>query len=190
VVTFKIGVGILCLFAGINLMGCDKFSGLFYPKIRFSFKAAGDQPPDGATERLSSGGRYPQAITFFFSQGGNTFEKYFIPTIFVNKPYKVLHLYEMSYEWEGGTGVFLSDRIFALPVEEYISQDGWYWLGSVGQDFFGINFEDIFEGKKIGDKFLFKLKLKYSFDNELRREQILRYEITVVEGRYIFPFDF
>ena len=181
-ISFIIFLGLLMM----SLLSCSIFRGILYPKIIYSFSPI-DPPPDSANVRLDAGGDYPQVFTFWFTQAGNTFRAYFVPTIFVNTPYKVLYVKEMSYDWEGNKGVFLREKSFELPVDSYIVQNGWYWLGGVG-DFFNTNFEKIFEDKKPGDKFLFKLALSYSFDDEPEQTQVLEYNVTTMKGEYVSPF--
>ena len=85
-------------------MSCS-CAGISHPRIIYSLSPRGDSPPGNAQKRLGAGSAYPETFSFFFSQAGNSFTAYFIPTIFVNKPYEVLHIKEMNYEWEGNTGI-------------------------------------------------------------------------------------
>lgn len=163
------------------------FEGILYPKVRFSFTQNGDVPPSSAEKRLEMGDRYSENITFFFSQAGNTFEAYFIPTIFVKKPYKEFYLHEMRFEYDNNNDIVLTDKLFSLP-DEYIAKNGWFWKGGIGKDFFYINFEKLFKNKKPGDKFLFKIILRYSFDREPEISQVLEYTVTVIKGEYISPW--
>lgn len=174
------------ILVGISLMSCNMFAGLIFPKIRFSFWPM-YAPPSSANERLNAGAEYPQTFTIFFSQAGNSFNAYFVPTIFVNKPYSVLHIKEMKYEWDDNTGIFLKDRSFNLPANNYVARNGWYWLGGI-PDFFHVNFEKIFKGKKADDEFLFKLILVYSFDEDHESTQVLEYKVTTLKGKYVSPF--
>jgi hypothetical protein len=163
------------------------FEGIFYPRTRFSFIQNGDVPPSSAEKRLEMGDRYPEAVTFLFSQAGNSFEAYFVPTIFVKKPYKEFRLYEMRFEYDGNNDVVLNDKLFPLPNEQ-VSRNGWFWRGGIGKDFFHINFEKIFKNKNPGDEFPFKIILKYSFDNESEILQVLDYTVIAVKGKYISPW--
>jgi len=184
---------IIIILLGINMMGCNLFGGLLFPKIRFRFSPVGEQPPASSTERLKMGDRYPQTFTFFVSRVGNSFEYYFIPTVFANKPYKVLHIKEMKYEWENNTGIFLKDKDFELTIENtYNAQNDWYLLEGLGgrRGLPEINFEKIFIGKKPDDKFLFRLILVYTFDDGHENTQVLEYNVTVVKGNYEVPFNF
>jgi len=89
----------------------------------------------------------------------------------------------MKYEWENNAGMFLEGESLELPVANYVAQNGWYWLGE-GVDFFNVNFEKIFEGKKPGDEFLFRLTLIYSLDDEPENTQVLEYNVTALKGKY------
>ena len=175
---------IIIISLGISMMSCNSFAGILFPRIKFSFSPVGEQPPTTASERLNAGAKYPQTFKFYFSRAGNSFQYYFVPTIFVNKPYRVLHIKEMKYEWENNTGIFFENRSFELPVRYYITQNDWYWLGGIA-DFFNINFEKIFKGKKQGDKFLFRLIIIYSLDDEPENTQVLEYNVTAIKGEYI-----
>ena len=178
---------IIIISLGVSTIGCALFAGISFPKIRFSFTQEGERPPSSAEKRLNAGAKYPQNINIRFSRPGNSFQYYFDTTIFVNKPYKVLHIKEMKYEWENNTGVFFENRSIELPVRDYISQNDWYWLGG-GFNLFNVNFEEIFTGKRPGDEFLFKLMLIYSLDNETEKTQALEYSVTVLKGSYTSPF--
>jgi hypothetical protein len=133
------------------------------------------------------GDRYPEAITFLFSQAGNSFEAYFVPTIFVQKPYRKFYLHEMSFEFDENNDVVSSARLFSLS-DGYIERNGWFWRGGIGQDFFHVNFEKLFKDKKPGDKFLFRIILRYSFDTEAEILQILEYTVTAAKGEYFSPW--
>jgi len=183
---------IIIILLGINMMGCNLFAGLLFPKKIFRFSPVGEQPPASSTERLKAGDRYPQTFTSFISRAGNSFEYYFVPTIFVNKPYKVCHIKEMKYEWENNAGILLKDKDFELPINHYRhnAQNGWYWLGGLGRGLPEINFEKIFQEKNPDDEFSFRLILVYTFDDGPENTQVLEYDVTVEKGEYFFPFYF
>ena len=167
-------------------MSCNSFAGILFPKIKFRFGSLGNRPPASASERLNAGAEYLQVFTMEIRSAGNSFQYYFVPTIFVNKPYRVLHIKEMKYEWENNTGVFLKDRSFEIPVSDYLhnTQTGWYWLGGLGGRLPEVNLEKIFKGKKPDDTFLLKLTLVFSFDDESENTQVLEYNVTVEKGEY------
>ncbi|MDR2728043.1 MAG: hypothetical protein LBB56_02840 [Chitinispirillales bacterium] len=169
------------------------FAGIVYPKKVFKFYSIYEegQSPDNALDRLSAGASYHQTFTIAITGQGlnNSFKKIFLPTILVNKPYEVLHIKEMSYEWEGNAGIFFEEHSFRLSVDEYVTQDGWYWYQYRESDnFFEIDFEKLFNGKEIGDEFKFRLKLVYYFDNESENTQFLEYDVKVHKGEYTSPF--
>jgi len=147
----------------------------------------GEQPPSSASKRLIAGDEYPQNFTFFFSQAGNSFTAYFVPTIFVDKPYNTLFVKEMKFEWESKTEILLKDTSFNMPVNSYISQNDWYWVCGIG-DFYSVKFEKLFKGKKPGDEFIVKLTLVYSFDDEPEKIQVLEYEVTALKNEYTSIF--
>ena len=178
---------VIIIALGISITSCDLFAGVLFPRIRFSFSQEGGNPPFGAEKRLNAGAEYPQTFNFYFSRAGNSFKTYFDTVIFINKPYRVLHIKEMKYEWENNTGVFLEDRSFELSVINGVAQNGWYWL-RIQSDFFNVNFEKIFKGKKPGDKFLFRLTIIYSLDDELENTQVLEYNVTALKGKYFSSF--
>jgi hypothetical protein len=171
----------------------DLFAGVLYPKKFFTFPRMcdGECPPSGADDRLNAGAAYPQTFSFSIRQSSDSFKMSFLGTIFVNKPYKVLHIKELRYEWEGNRGIFSKEQSIKLSVNRYIAQDGWYWYGWLGNffqcDFFECNFEKLFVGKKPGDKFRLSLELVYSFDDEPEKIQNLEYIVNVHKGKYI-PF--
>jgi hypothetical protein len=183
----KIIKKIILITLAVNLTSCNTFAGLLFPKKVFSFHPIGQQPPSSKIDRLKAGSEYTQTFTFYFSQAGNSFTAYFVPTIFINNPYKILHIKEMKYEWEGNTGVFLKDKNFDLPNFNIPSENGWYWIHGIGV-FFKVNFEKVFKGKKPGDEFLFTLILVYSFDDEPENTQVLEYNVVTFKGEYISLF--
>ena len=163
---------------GCLLEGCF----LFHPNVHFSITQIGDVPPSSANERLESAEKYTQEISIWFSQPGNSSICYFSPIIFVNKPYKTLHINEMSYKYDKEDGVFLSNKSFLL-LEYDVMKNGWYWK-NLGRDFFNVNFQKIFHRKEPGDIFLFDIIIQYSFDDEPLKEQILEYRVTTIKGEY------
>ncbi|MCL2791566.1 MAG: hypothetical protein FWD87_00600 [Spirochaetaceae bacterium] len=177
----------------LSSCGSRIFAGIFYPKIVYGFSPIGEQPPCSANARLNAGNEFPQTFTFNIRRSGpNTFEYFFLPTIFVRNPYEVLHIREMRYEWEGNTGTFIKDKSFQLSVDRYVTNGEWYWLG-VGMGGFAprdINFEKFFKGKEVGDKFLFRIIITYSFDDGSENTQILEYNVTAVRGEFSFPRSF
>jgi len=164
------------------LFACN---GISHPKIVFRFNSLDEGIPASANDRLRAGDEFPQTFTFFFSQARNSFRTYFVPTIFVQSPYEVLHVREMSYEWEGNTGTFIKDKSFQLAVNSYVTNGEWYWLGGI-RDFHRINFGKLFRGKEVGDKFMFTITLVYSFDGGPENTQILEYKVTAIRGEYMF----
>jgi hypothetical protein len=104
------------------------FAGILYPNVDFTLKDINGYPPSAPDVRLSMGAEYSQPITLIYGHG------YIITrpdiTIFVNKPYRLLHMKEMSYSWECGEGVFIKDDIFLLPArwKEYQSHTDKYEL--------------------------------------------------------------
>jgi hypothetical protein len=186
----------LCGFEAYLLQKTDLFAGILYPKTFFTFPEPCDYddgcPPSGATDRLNAGAAYPQTFDFIIRQSSDSFKMYFLGTIFVNKPYKVLHIKELRYEWEGNRGIFSKEQSIRLSVNRYIAQDGWYWYGWLGNffqcDFFECNFEKLFIGKEPGDEFMLRLELVYSFDDEPEDMQVLEYIVQVHKGEYRSPF--
>jgi hypothetical protein len=172
---------IIIFLLGVNLMGCVNS----YPKIFFTVTETGDPIPIRADERFESGEKYPQEITFFFSQPDNTFIKYFVPIIFVNKPYRTLYVHKMSYEYDMESGVFMEGKSFSLP--NMLEKDGWFYTIGIRQRFFGINLEKLFLNKKIDDEFMLKIVICYSFDDEAVKEQVLEYKVKAFKGEYL-PF--
>ena len=173
-----------------NLMSCNMFGGVLFPKVKFSFTDLGERIPSSADARLAAGAEYPQTFKFYFLPSGNSFTKPFYITIFINKPYKSLYIKEMSYEYDNGKGkgIFLSDKTFKIPIDEYLFFNGWYWGNSLGEPFFEVNFEKVFIDKKPGDEFDFKLALIYSFDEEPEETQIFNYNVTAIKGEYTSIF--
>ncbi len=184
----KIGIIIILLSLGVNLMSFELFSGIVYPDKVFSFTQTGNVPPSSADKRLNLGDKYPQALNIWMSQGGNSFKKSLLPTIFVNVPYKKLHIKEMSYTYDCENGIILSDKSFNIPG--FKTQNGWYLAGGIGKPLCRVNFEKIFKGKEVGDTFNFSLKIVFSFDDEPLQTQILEYKVVTVKNRYVSPFNF
>jgi len=173
-------------FMGICFMDCSSCAGILYPKVFFCFKSLGENPPSVADDRLSMGDKYPQVFKIRFSQAGNSFKKSFLSTIFVNEPYEMLNVKELSYTWQEGECVFYTDKVF--EIGGYLSANGWYWLGGLGKPLYRMNFEKIFKNKKPGDTFWFTLKIVFSFDDESEQTQILEYNIVTAKKEYFPPF--
>jgi hypothetical protein len=123
-------------------------------------------------------------------------EPYYPRDIFVKEQYQKLHIKEMSYEWEGNTGIFLKDKSWdslytknekrtynfydsltgeytyrLFEIEQYISED--------------VDFNKLFKGKKRGDVFRYTVTVVYSLDDEPESTQILEYNVEVLLGRYM-----
>jgi len=169
-------------FTGCSFMGSSFFAGIFYPKVVFSFKSLGENPPSVADDRLSMGAKYPQIFKIRFSQAGNSFKKSFLADIFVDEPYKMLNVKELSYTWQEGEGVFYTDKVF--EIGGYLSANGWYWTQKLGEPLYRMNFEKIFKNKKPGDTFWFTLKIVFSFDDGPEQTQILEYNVVTVKKKY------
>jgi len=179
---------ILCMFFLWSLETTSIFAGIVYPKKQFMFVPIYEEgePPGGSSDRLNAGAAYPQPIIVYIrKKGPNHFEMFFATTIFVNKPYDTLHIKEMSYEWEGNTGVFVKEQNFKIFTNRYVTNDNWYWYNKLG-GLPDVNFEKLFRNKKIGDEFKFSLKFVYSFDEEPENLQCLDYNVEVYKGEY-FP---
>jgi hypothetical protein len=99
----------------------------------------------------------------------------------------------MKYEWENGQGVFIKDKKRILGPYRW-TQDGWYlksWTLREGKkegarDFFEVNFEKIFTGKKPGDVFLFTITLVYSLDGDPENTQVMEYKVETRKGKYVY----
>jgi len=179
---------ILSLGALVMVLFSCIFSDKSYPKTNYRFELIGGWPPGSANDRLQAGADYPQAFLFTFNRYKvNGFEYFFLPTLFVNKPYNVLHVKAMTYELEENIGTFMEDTSFNLSVDRYVTNNEWYWLGGI-RNFFTINFVEFFKDKKPDDKFLFRIFLTYSFDNEHENTQVIEYNVTVLKGEYVFPW--
>jgi hypothetical protein len=116
---------------GMNLFNCLlPIEGFNYPHTAYEFFPVNKevpQPPFTEEEILKLPKSDYSHIFILFNQRIKTTE--LTPHLHVNKPYKVLHIKEMSYEWEGNTGIFLKDKDFKLKVKEYYTlSNGWYYL--------------------------------------------------------------
>jgi hypothetical protein len=184
-------VAISCIVFGC---GHPWLAGITYPRkvFKFPIRCDGKCPPSSADDRLKAGAAYPQTIVLLLDQSGMNTKMYLLGTIFVNKPYNVLHIKELRYEWEGNRGVFAKERSIRIAADRYTTKNGWYWYGWLGNffecDFFKCNFEKLFVGKEPGDVFKLRLELEYSFDDEPENMQILEYNVKVFKGEYISPF--
>jgi hypothetical protein len=170
------------------------YAGINYPKKQFQFINIydGEWPPSSAFDRLNAGAAYPEAFIITLKQSDNDFKVSDNWTIFVNKPYKILHINELRYEWEDNNGIFSKGQSIGMAVDRYVAKDGWYWYGWLGDlfecDFFECNPEKLFTGKELGDEFKLRLELVYSFDDEPENMQILEYNVEVYKGEYESPF--
>ena len=176
-----------CLLAGIVFINIIFFSCAIYPKTTFDVIAI-DGPPIAPSARFELTDQFPEPIILLITRAGNCHYSYFEPTIFTKEKFGSLNIRLMSYEYEGINGIFMENRTFILPVNNYMYKNEWYLINDIKKTFFRINLMKVFENKKPGDVFLFKIFLTYSFDNNEELTQVLEYNVTVFEGKYVSPF--
>jgi hypothetical protein len=179
---------LLCAFNSI-LTSCALFGGITHPKIDFSYDDLDDLPPFAKEQRFEAGDKYPQEITFFLRRYGNDFKTVFAPSFFVKKPYEKLVLYEMRCEWDTGDIVLASNKEYFLEKEYYRERDGYYWRGvRFGPGgFLQADFTKIFKNKKPGDEFDVKFTLRYSFEDEPERTEVLEFHVKAYKGEWKWP---
>jgi hypothetical protein len=192
---------VILIFCLVLIFNCK---GFFYPKVVFTFKQLGVSPPFSASERLKLKDKYSQEIILDFQQGNNQFKTSINIILFVRIPYNYLYIQKMKYDWENGSGLFLSDAAFKLPNKisdtgnesnSYYRRDDYYWTIQLkpidkrkSQPY--IDFQDIFTNKKPGEKFNLRISIEYSFDKEPAKTLEIDYQVTAVKGRYISHFNF
>jgi hypothetical protein len=125
-----------------------------------------------------------------------TFFSYYPKEIYVKEQYQKLHIKEMSYEWEGNTGIFLKDKSWDSL---YTKNSKWYYnfydsltgeylyrLSEIDQHIKeSVNFDKFFKGKKRGDVFKYTVKVVYSLDDEPESTQVIEYNVKVTSGKYM-----
>ena len=79
----------------------------------------GNEPPSGMTNRIRSGDKYDQKIYFFGAQHGTIPKKKPGPysvyvELYTKKPYTRLVIKEISYFYEGKTGLVVENAEFSL----------------------------------------------------------------------------
>jgi hypothetical protein len=169
-----------------------------YPKIDFNFEPVGDFPPQAMEARFEAGDRYPQEITFLLYRPGNSFRTLILATLFVKKPYEKLNVNMFKCEWDTGDKVFYDieakfryapDR-FYLDRKHWKERNGYFWRGIryavLAKESFGRpDFTQIFTDKNPGDKFNVKFTLRYSFDDEPERTEVLEFHVTALKGKWV-----
>ena len=191
---------------GMNMFAFG--AGIFYPKIVFSFKNIDDNFYWGAADKACDlASELTPEINVLFRRPGNTFKAEFFPVFLTKKNYSKLYIKEIKYIYESKEISVLNDSIFILPhqiVEIGSNQSGWitngtyYWLNGRsanpenGKNSAEIwpktNIEKLFLGRKIGEEFLFSIKIVYRFDNENEKTQMIYFVVKTLEGKYVSPF--
>jgi hypothetical protein len=117
-----------------------------------------------------------------------------VTTVFyTEKPFKKIYISKITYEWEGGTGLWekgaYTDSAISLQKS---GENGMYedmFIGSISV-ISQVNLHKIFKGKKLGDEFDFALKIIYSIDDEPEILQIINYRMLVYKNRLRLPVFF
>lgn len=197
---FKLKFATLLL--AISISSC---ANVIFPKYFFNIYPIFDTPSFSSSSRFDNVERYKQEIAFSFSQPGNSFNKKFKVSLFVQKPYQKIEIKEIRYESPFGNGSFLENATFALPQkvvpegtkplpspDHYFEQDGYYWsMFLLPVDKFKplpeVNFQKVFKKQKTGDRFNIVIYVEYKFDNEDYRTAKLDYQVSVVKNKLVTP---
>lgn len=183
-------------------------AGIFYPKKVFEFYNLDCNYDWGsALDCVNSASEFTPEINVLFRQPGNCFKSEFYPEFLTKHPYSSLYIKEIVYLYEGREIIALSDAKFTMPsnVREIGSnEDGWitngiyYWLNGwtakpenwkdKTKVWPETNFEKIFKGKKVGDKFLFSIRIIYRFDEEEEKTLIIPFTVGTFKGEYLSIF--
>lgn len=198
---------ILLLIAGVSNMFAFG-AGLFYPSRVFVFDnvdknyywGPADKSCDLATEKTPE-------INILFRQPGNSFKAEFYPEFLTKKNYSDLYIKKIIYIYEKKQFVVLQNAKFVLSpdirsIGDY--KDGWitngtyYWMNGwtakpenwkdKSKLWPETNFEKIFKKKKVGDKFPFKVRIIYHFDEEEEKQLDVDFEVTALRGSYTSVF--
>jgi hypothetical protein len=115
----------------------------------------------------------------------------YVTTVFyTEKPFKKIYISKMTYEWEGGSGIWEE----GTKTDTTISW-GKSGLSGIYENMFGgsisgtsqINLHEIFKGKKLGDVFDFALKFIYQIDDGAEIVQIINYRVRVYKDTLRLP---
>jgi hypothetical protein len=127
-------------------------------------------------------------------------ERYYPRHIFVKEQYQKLHIKEMSYEWEGNTGIFLKDKSWdslytkneKRTYKFYDSLTGEYRYSLFGIEQYvseNIDTWKVFKGKRNKFVFRYTVTVIYSLDDEPESTQILEYNVRMLMGKWeMMPF--
>jgi hypothetical protein len=162
------------------------FSGIRYPIKDFDIEIL-DPVDEPDIRNREPGEAYPEGFTVWFYHDVSsqfTFQAY--ENYFGTRPRKKLYIKEISWEWEGGSGVFVRDFLDEFSEEDWSHpENGWHCISYVvGIIPDNISFIRMFREKEIGEVFPFRLTIRCHFDDEPKTVQVLEYRVTDRKGRY------
>jgi hypothetical protein len=182
-------------------------AGIFYPRLEFSFEELSNFPGGPADEACDLATDKTPEISVWFRQPGNRFKAGFQPIFLTKKNYSNLYINKIIYIYEEKEIVALQDANFTLPPDIITMGDpkyGWitngtyYWMNGwcakpenwkdKSKLWPETNFEKIFKKKKPGDKFPFRIRIIYRFDDEEEKQLDTDFIVTTVKGRYVSIF--
>lgn len=183
-------------------------AGIFYPKKVFDFYNLNrDYDWGSALDCLNTASELTPEINVLFRQPGNSFKAEFYPEFLTKQPYSSIYIKEIVYIYEGKEFTALSDAAFTMSpdiCDSGSNEDGWitngtyYWMNGWTakpenwEDKTKLwpetNFEKIFKDKKVGDEFLFSIRIVYRFDEDEEKTLLIPFIVKTVKGEYLSPF--
>jgi hypothetical protein len=163
------------------------FPGILYPVKDFDIHLVNSVGEPDIRDRKPNE-KYPEGFTIILRHNSSsqfTFKS--AENFYGTKPRKKLYIKEIAWEWEGGSGVFTQDILEEFTEIEWSHpENGWHCISWVTVGFVPdeIDFIKMFRKKKIGEVFPFRLVMRYYFDGEPERVQILEYQVTTRKGAY------
>jgi hypothetical protein len=163
------------------------FPGILYPVKDFDLELL--NPVDELDLRGREPGKaYPEGFVVWFRHSSAasqfTFQAY--ESYIGTRPRKKLYIKEIAWEWEGASGFFVRDFLHEFSEGAWSHpENGWHcisWVVGIIPD--PIPFIRMFQKKKIGEVFPFRLTIRYRLDDEPEIVQVLEYRVTARKGRY------
>lgn len=150
------------------------FAGILYPKVEFSIYPVDREYGEDKSFLLINVWRHQ------FSQ----FKQPVRFRLRKNKPYEQIYIKEISYEFDGNSGVYLKNISIILSWIKSDDNNGWYTTFFMLRP---VNFRKIFCDKTPGEKFEFKWIVRYHYDDEPEQTEIVECTASAIIGTLRLP---
>jgi hypothetical protein len=156
------------------------FPGILYPTKDFDIHLVNSVDEPDIRDR-KPGEEYLEGFAIIFRHTDSQFAFRSYEFFYGTKPREKLYIKEIAWEWEEGSGVFTRDFLDEFSEMDWSHPENeWHCIPWLNAGFvpYNIDFIKMFQKKKIGEVFPFRLVMRYHFDDEPETIQILEYQAT------------